>query len=103
MSNTHFSSICKVLSELWIIYRDEAQNHQEWRDFFVWADVGLPLAYMKNENMITGIKDNGKQIIEDTWKVFCEMISIDPEADYDGILAAWEASPNGPAKPIDNS
>lgn len=97
MDKTHFSNVCKVLAELWLAYNEEAKNHDEWREFFEWADIALPLAYMKNENLVTGIKDEGKKHIEEAWDVFCKMIAIDPNGSYDGIADAFNASPNGVA------
>lgn len=94
MDKTRFSNNCKVLAQLWVLYKDNDQKDEGWEDFFRWADVGLPLAYAKDMGYITGIKPEGKDIIEETWGVFCELIAIDPNGEYDNIVEAFAASPN---------
>ena len=96
MSKTHFSSRCHVLTQLWLFYRDEAEKHQEWNDFFTWADVALPLAFVVDNNYVSGVKDDGKAAINEAWNVFCEMINIDPEVEYPDVFAAFAASDNPP-------
>lgn len=95
MSKTHFSNKCYVLGELWLYYREQAQQHSEWKDFFEWADIALPLAFMSWQELAT-VNPQAEQYIEDAWVTFCEMIEIDADAEYDGIGHAWEASPNLP-------
>ena len=94
MPKTHFSNHCQVLGELWLNYRNEAQTHSDWEQFFSWADIALPLSYMGWQGLAT-INPDAHQYIEDAWTTFCEMIDIDPSNSYDGIEAAWSASPNG--------
>lgn len=59
----------------------------------MWADIGLPLAYSVWQGLATA-NPEGKPLIEETWKVFCEMINIDPEARYEILNAAMASSPN---------
>jgi len=95
MSKTPFSSKCHVLGELWLLYREDAATHDEWEQFFSWADIALPLAYMSWQELAT-IKTDAKTYVEDAWITFCEMIAIDPNKTYEGIADAWSASPNAP-------
>lgn len=98
MDKTHFSSVCKVLAELWVAYRDEAEKTDEWDNYFRWADIALPLAYMKSEGLVTGVKDEGKEYIIEAWDIFCKMIAIDPDNIYDGVEDAFASSPNSTAE-----
>ena len=93
MSKTTFSSKCEILGSLWMWYKDT--DNETWGEFFTWADVGLPLAYVVWQDMATA-KPEGKESIEETWVVFCEMISIDPNSKYDSLKSAFEASSNPP-------
>lgn len=95
MSKTHFSNKCHVLGELWLYYREDAQNHDEWQQYFDWADIALPLAYMAWQDLAT-VKPEAKKYVDDAWITFCEMIGIDATQSYDGIADAWGASPNPP-------
>jgi hypothetical protein len=38
-------------------------------------------------------KAEGKEIVNETWSVFCEMIKIDSEEKYDNLNSALAASP----------
>jgi len=95
MSKTPFSNKCKVLGELWLYYREQASQHNEWQQFFEWADIALPLAYMSWQELVI-IKPDAEQYVHDAWVTFCEMIEIDADAEYKGIEHAWEISPNLP-------
>lgn len=100
MSKTAFSDKCHVLGELWLYYREESRNHDEWAQFFDWADIALPLSYMIWQGLAvspdTQDGNYGKEIIDKTWITFCEMISIDADRKYANINEAWNASPNAP-------
>lgn len=93
MSKTPFLSKCVILAELWSNYREEAEKHPTWNDFFTWADIGLPLAYQV-ANGYAKTTTSGHDIIDETWDVFCEIIDIDAEKKYDNLAAAFDASPN---------
>ena len=93
MSKTPFSNQCSVLGGLWLNYREEAETNEAWKDFFDYNDIGLPLAYLNAE----GLADSSKikeavQMVEETWKMFCEYIEISPDGEYETIADAWEAS-----------
>lgn len=95
MSKTPFSKKCQILGELWLLYRDEARQHEAWRDYFAWADVALPMAYFAWQDMVT-VKPESKSYIDEAWDVFCEIISIDPNEHYVDLGAAFATSPNEP-------
>lgn len=90
---TRLAHRCEVLSTLWTFYRDT--EDEAWAEFFTWADVGLPLSYMLHQELATATVE-GTGVIDETWNAFCEMISIDPAADYPTLKDAFEASPNAP-------
>lgn len=96
MSKTPFSSKCDVLAGLWLYYRDEAQKNSDWVDFFRYNDVGLPLSYVLAENLVDAATEDGTQIIEETWQMFCEYINIDPDGEYASIVDAFDASEQPP-------
>lgn len=89
MSKTNFSTKCEVLGSLWTWYNDT--DNETWREFFDWADIGLPLAYMVWQDLATA-KPEAKKIIEETWDVFCEMIEIDANGEYSTLADAFAAS-----------
>jgi hypothetical protein len=95
MSKTPFSNKVDVLGEFWLLYRDQAAEDQGWQDFIDWADVGLPMAYMAWQGMVT-IKPDSKKYIEEAWDVFCEMLNVDPNGKYINMADLLDASPNAP-------
>lgn len=94
MDKTHFSKICHVLTQLWLFYRDEADKLEEWKEFFNWADIALPLAFSVDNNYVSGLKAEGRAVVNETWSVFCEMIDIDEDQEYTDVFAAFAASSN---------
>ena len=78
MEQTSFTNRCRILSELWLDYRDD----EEFQDFIQYNDLGLPLAYAIAEGIVEkteiasnfindillsalGVKDTGFETIED--------------------------------------
>lgn len=81
MEQTSFTNRCRILSELWLDYRDD----EEFQDFIQYNDLGLPLAYAISEGIVEktdiasnfineafdillsalGIKDTGFETLED--------------------------------------
>jgi hypothetical protein len=92
-SKTVFSKQCEILGSLWLDYREEAKGNQVWGDFFAWADISLPLAYVAWQGIAT-IKSDSKSYVSEAWEVFCEMISIDANAKYENLGECFDASPN---------
>ena len=58
----------------------------------MWADFGLPLAHSVWQGLASA-NPEGKPLIEETWKVYCEMINNDPEARCENLTAAMALSP----------
>lgn len=48
MSNTTFENKCGILSDLWMQYRFE----KEFEDFIDYNDMGLPLAFFIDEDLV---------------------------------------------------
>jgi hypothetical protein len=93
VDKTAFSKKCEILGMLWTFYKDS--DDEGWQEFFRWADVGLPLAYLVWSDLATASKE-GKTFVNDTWIQFCKMIDIDPSGRYDNIKQTFETSPNPP-------
>ena len=47
--NTSFASICDILSEMWLVDRD----NEQLQDFIEYNDLGLPLAYGIAEGIVS--------------------------------------------------
>ena len=84
MSKTAFSKKCEILGSMWLFYRDNEDNDQVFKDFFRWADIGMPLAYMVWENMARPTAD-GKKNVEAAWNMLCEILQCDAYASYTSL------------------
>lgn len=86
MPKTAFSKKCEILGSLWW-KKDKVPQTKDWKEFFSWSDVALPMSYMLWLDMIT-IKEgptNPKLFIDEAWEKLCELLSIDPELEYDSL------------------
>jgi len=88
---------CAVLGELWLNYREEANTNEYWAQFFRVNDISLPAAYLIDAGYVEITSDSDlDEFINETWEMFCEFISIDPDRHYDDLYDAWDSSPNPP-------
>lgn len=70
--NTPINKQAEILSELWMDYRDE----DYFKDFFEYADLGLPLAYLLTNNIVTRNSETDK-FISDTWEMFLGLVALE--------------------------
>ena len=89
MSKTTFSNKCEILGMLWTFYKDT--EDAGWQEFFTWADLGCPLAYMSWQGLAS-LKPEAKELVESTWVAFCEVIEIDPNAKYENLADTFDSS-----------
>jgi hypothetical protein len=94
MSKTTFSTKTTILGDLWLEYREDIKGNKEWTEFFDWADIALPLSFMVSKGYSGKATDQGVEMIEQSWSVFCEMVGIDPDANYKNLGECFDASPN---------
>jgi hypothetical protein len=97
MSKTLFSDKAAILADLWVNYREDAEKNEAWLDFFHYNDVALPLAYMISEDLaFINTDSDAEELIEETWKMFCNYINVDPDGEYAGIADMFLDSPQPP-------
>lgn len=73
-SPTPFLTKCEILSDLWLNYKAD----DEFKDFIVYNDLGLPLAYAVAEGIVeaTPIATN---FINETFELLVAGLSIEDE------------------------
>lgn len=69
---TTFSNKCAILSDLWINYKDDEQ----FADFVEYNDLGLPLAYLIQNNMCVAT-DEGIRFVEETFDLLIESAEVE--------------------------
>jgi len=98
MAETSFENKVGILSYLWMNYRD----HEYWKDFIEYNDLGLPLAYMLENQVVelTAVDEdydeegsNGTFFIEETWNMFLSRAGVEDTGfdDIEEILGTDES------------
>lgn len=86
---TDFQGKVTILADLYVNYKDVS----EFKDFFEFNDIGLPLAYFVSEKLATA-SEEGARFIEETFNLFLDSLGIeDTGFEYlDEVFtkAAWE-------------
>jgi hypothetical protein len=68
---TTFENKCKILTELWINYRD----HEDFEDFVEFNDISLPLAYLISNGIVES-SSKAEEFINETWVLLLEELCI---------------------------
>ena len=72
MLTTTFDNKALILGQLWINYKSE----DEWVDFFIYNDLGLPLAFAFAEGIINHTPTL-EQYVNETFALFLEGLGIE--------------------------
>ena len=94
-SKTTFSKKCEILGSMYLFYKDDDSQSQEWKDFFVWADIALPISYAVWQGIAT-VKKGKESYVNDAWDIVCSMIDVDANDKYGSLQELFAASPNQP-------
>lgn len=80
---TSFENRCNILSELWIEYRHEG----DFQDFVSYNDLGLPLAFMLAEGIVTA-NDKSRVMVDETFDLFLATLGTEDKGfeDLDEML-----------------
>lgn len=68
---TSFEDACSILAELWINHREE----KKFEDFVSYNDLGLPLAFLIDSELVTTTEIANKYI-EETWHILLKSLEI---------------------------
>ena len=81
---TDFSSICNILGVLQANYKDDVG----FKDFIEFNDLGLPLAYLI-DNELCEPTDSGVAYIRETWTLFLDSLQIEDVGfeNFDAVMA----------------
>ena len=70
--NTPIETQAEILAELWMDYRDEGYL----AEFFQYADIGFPLAYVISKGIVKTTPDADK-FISDTWEMLLGLVALE--------------------------
>lgn len=74
---TSFEDACSILAELWINYRTE----KTFEDFISYNDLGLPLAFLIDSELVVP-NEIAKKYIEETWLILLKSLEINEDAGF---------------------
>ena len=70
----------EILADLWLNYRDD----EEFKDFFEYNDLGLPLAYALSQSVIE-TNATVEKLISETFDLFLAALEITDDEGYDSL------------------
>lgn len=76
---TSFEARCQILSDMWTGYRDQ----EGLEDFVSYNDLGLPLAFAVDEEIVKANKA-GEVLINETFELLLQSLGID-DSGFDSI------------------
>jgi hypothetical protein len=79
IQNTPYSNRLNILSELWLNYR----NEEEFKDFFEYNDLGLPLAYAI-DNAIVESSEIAERFVNETFDILLAGLDVEDNG-YDSL------------------
>jgi len=79
-SVTDFESICLILSDLWLNYKKE----KDFQDFISYNDVGLPLAYFIESELVEA-SEMAKQYVYETWNIFLDSLEVKEDIGWSSL------------------
>jgi hypothetical protein len=82
---TKFKNKCRILSEIWMDYRDDA----EFADFIEYNDLGLPLAYAISTGVVEK-SDRAKNFINETFELLLAGLDIE-DTGFEDLTEVLEA------------
>lgn len=77
---TSFDNKCAILAEIFVDYKDDA----EFDDFREYNDLGLPLAYAINAEIITKT-DRAETFINETFDLLLAGLGIDEDTGFGSV------------------
>lgn len=85
-SGTSFTKKCEILSEVWTSYRDD----EMYEDFVEYNDLGLPLAYLI-ENEFVPQSEKSSPLIEETWDLLLGWHGLSEDTGFDSLDEVMDA------------
>lgn len=72
MNSTHYTNKCAILAEVWLNYRSD----EEFQDFIEYNDLGLPLAYAIDSDVVKST-EMAQRFIEETFDLLLASLKVD--------------------------
>lgn len=80
MEETTYANKCAILADLWMNYR----NDEEFTDFIEYNDLGLPIAYAIDSEIVKST-EIAQRFIEETFSLLLAGLEIEQDAGYESL------------------
>lgn len=77
---TSFEDVCSILSDLWINHK----NERTFEDFMSYNDLGLPLAFLVDSELVIPT-EIAKTYIYETWNIFLQSLEIEQDTGFSDL------------------
>jgi len=77
---TSFEDLCSILAELWINHKEE----KTFEDFIAYNDLGLPLAFLIDSELVTPT-EIAKKYVEETWVILLKSLEIEEDTGFTSL------------------
>lgn len=84
---TSFETVCSILAELWSNYRQD----KELNDFIEYNDLGLPLAFLIDANLVSP-SDQAKIYVLETWEILLSALGLDNDIEWKSLEQLFKYS-----------
>jgi hypothetical protein len=74
---TSFEDACSILAELWVNYKED----KKFEDFISYNDLGLPLAFLVDSELVTA-NEVAKKYVEETWMILLKSLNIEEDIGF---------------------
>lgn len=79
-TNTGFSKRCEILSNFWMEFRDE----ESLQDFIEYNDIGLPLAYCIDMDIVKPTV-MAEAYVNECFELLCQALEIPDNKNYESL------------------
>jgi len=86
---TSFEDACSILAELWINHKEE----KTFEDFIYYNDLGLPLAFLVDSELVTPT-EIAKKYIEETWNILLKSLDINEDVGFTSLEEIFDHCEN---------
>ena len=80
---------CRILSDLWVHYRDEEKEEDFIEDYDLhelirYADLSLPLAHFVRCELVT-LNEESIKLIDEAYDILVELLELDANEDFETL------------------
>ena len=84
---TSFETMCSILAELWSNYRQD----KELSDFIEYNDLGLPLAFLIDANLVDA-SPVAKEYVIETWQILLAALGLENDIEWKSLEQLFKYS-----------